>query len=58
VKKKGVEVGLHYIPLHFLTYYKNKYSLKINNFPTEELGNKDTGIIGIDADFVNLIREG
>jgi len=34
MKKKGVEVGLHYIPLHFLTYYKNKYSLKINNFPT------------------------
>ncbi|HEY9204227.1 MAG TPA: DegT/DnrJ/EryC1/StrS family aminotransferase, partial [Sulfurimonas sp.] len=30
---QGVEVGLHYIPLHFLTYYKNKYSLKVNNFP-------------------------
>jgi len=34
LKKEGVEVGLHYIPLHFLTYYKTKYSLKINNFPT------------------------
>jgi len=34
LKKEGVEVGLHYIPPHFLTYYKNKYSLKINNFPT------------------------
>lgn len=34
LKKEDVEVGLHYIPLHFLTYYKNKYSLKINNFPT------------------------
>jgi len=33
LKNEGVEVGLHYIPLHFLTYYKNKYSLKINNFP-------------------------
>ena len=33
LKKQGVEVGLHYIPLHFLTYYKNKYSLKVNNFP-------------------------
>jgi len=33
LKKEGVEVGLHYIPLHFLTYYKTKYSLKINNFP-------------------------
>jgi len=34
LKKEGVEVGLHYIPLHFLTYYKTKYALKINNFPT------------------------
>jgi dTDP-4-amino-4,6-dideoxygalactose transaminase len=34
LKKEGVEVGLHYIPLHFLSYYKTKYSLKINNFPT------------------------
>lgn len=33
LKKKGVEVGLHYIPLHFLSYYKHKYSLKVNNFP-------------------------
>lgn len=33
LKKHGVEVGLHYIPLHFLSYYKNKYSLKVNNFP-------------------------
>ncbi|MCF6339995.1 MAG: DegT/DnrJ/EryC1/StrS family aminotransferase [Sulfurimonas sp.] len=33
LKKEGVEVGLHYIPLHFLTYYKNKYMLKINNYP-------------------------
>jgi dTDP-4-amino-4,6-dideoxygalactose transaminase len=33
LKKVGVESGLHYIPLHLLTYYKAKYSLKINNFP-------------------------
>ena len=33
LKKEGIEVGLHYIPLHFLSYYKTKYSLKINNFP-------------------------
>lgn len=33
LKAQGVEVGLHYIPLHFLSYYKNKYALKINNFP-------------------------
>lgn len=31
--EEGVEVGVHYIPLHFLSYYKNKYNLKINNFP-------------------------
>lgn len=33
LKKVGVECGLHYIPLHLLSYYKSKYSLKINNFP-------------------------
>jgi len=29
----GIETGLHYIPLHLLTYYKNKYSLRVNDFP-------------------------
>jgi len=33
LKNVGVESGLHYIPLHLLTYYKSKYSLKINNYP-------------------------
>lgn len=30
---KGVETGLHYIPLHLLSYYKSKYNLRINDFP-------------------------
>ena len=33
LKELGVESGVHYIPLHFLTYYKAKYSLRINDFP-------------------------
>jgi dTDP-4-amino-4,6-dideoxygalactose transaminase len=33
LKKRGVEVGLHYIPLNFTTYYKAKYSLKVFSFP-------------------------
>lgn len=33
LKKVGVECGVHYIPLHLLSYYKSKYSLKINNYP-------------------------
>lgn len=33
LKKNGVDVGVHFIPLHFLSYYKHKYSLKVNNFP-------------------------
>ena len=33
LKKRGVEVGLHYIPLNFTQYYKEKYGLKIFNFP-------------------------
>jgi perosamine synthetase len=33
LKKEGVIAGLHYIPLHLLTYYKSKYSLRVNDFP-------------------------
>jgi dTDP-4-amino-4,6-dideoxygalactose transaminase len=31
--KRGVEVGLHYIPLNFTTYYRKKYNLKVTSFP-------------------------
>ncbi len=31
--EKGVSTGLHYIPLHLLSYYKSKYSLRVNDFP-------------------------
>ncbi|MGZ5208128.1 MAG: DegT/DnrJ/EryC1/StrS family aminotransferase [Sulfuricurvum sp.] len=30
---RGIETGLHYIPIHLLSYYKTKYSLRINDFP-------------------------
>ncbi len=30
---KGIESGLHYIPLHLLNYYKTKYELRVNDFP-------------------------
>ncbi len=30
---RGIETGLHYIPLHLLSYYKSKYSLRVNDFP-------------------------
>ena len=33
LKNVGIETGLHYIPLHLLTYYKSKYSLRVNDFP-------------------------
>jgi dTDP-4-amino-4,6-dideoxygalactose transaminase len=32
LKEKGVSTGLHYIPLHLLTYYKKKYKLKITAY--------------------------
>ncbi len=32
LKEKGVSTGLHYIPLHLLTYYKKKYKLKITTY--------------------------
>ncbi|MGP1580049.1 MAG: DegT/DnrJ/EryC1/StrS family aminotransferase [Wolinella sp.] len=30
---RGIHTDLHYIPLHILSYYKNKYRFKINDFP-------------------------
>jgi len=33
LKKEGIQTGLHYIPLHLLSYYKNKYELRVNDFP-------------------------
>jgi len=34
LKKYGIDIGLHYIPLHFMDYYKKKYELKVFDFPT------------------------
>jgi len=33
LKEEGIGTGLHYIPLHLLTYYKTKYTLRVNDFP-------------------------
>ena len=32
LKNEGVHTGLHYIPLHLISYYKSKYALKVNAF--------------------------
>ena len=32
LKEKGISTGLTYIPLHLLTYYKQKYKLKITAY--------------------------
>lgn len=32
LKERGVATGLNYIPLHLLSYYKTKYSIKITEF--------------------------
>ncbi len=34
LKEAGIYTGLHFVPLHLLTYYKQKYSLRVNDFPT------------------------
>jgi len=31
--EKGIEAGVHYVPLHLLAYYKAKYALRVNDFP-------------------------
>jgi len=30
---RGIETDLHYIPLHMMTYYRQKYEIKITTFP-------------------------
>ncbi len=32
LKEQGIYTGLHFVPLHLLTYYKQKYSLRVNDF--------------------------
>jgi len=34
LKERGIATGLNYIPLHLLSYYKTKYSIKITEFST------------------------
>jgi len=34
MKNEGIEVGIHYKPIHTMTYYKNKIKLPI----TEKIG--------------------
>jgi dTDP-4-amino-4,6-dideoxygalactose transaminase len=33
LKEQGIFTALHFIPLHLLTYYKQKYALRVNDFP-------------------------
>ncbi|SFV55499.1 UDP-4-amino-4-deoxy-L-arabinose--oxoglutarate aminotransferase [hydrothermal vent metagenome] len=33
LRKEGVMIGLNYIPLHFMDYYKDKYSIRVFDFP-------------------------
>ncbi len=33
LREQGIYTALHYVPLHLLTYYKQKYSLRVNDFP-------------------------
>lgn len=34
LRERGIEVSVQYIPLNFTKYYKNKYHLKVFDFPT------------------------
>jgi len=34
LRDRGVYTGLFFVPLHLISYYKQKYSLKVNAFPT------------------------
>lgn len=34
LEEKGIQTAINYIPLHLMSYYKAKYELRINDFPT------------------------
>ena len=36
LKNNGVNTQVHYIPIHFHPYYRNKYGYKRNSFPIAE----------------------
>ena len=36
LKKKGVSTSVHFIPVHMMSYYKNKYNYDIGDFPVTE----------------------
>ncbi len=33
LEERGIHTGLHYIPLHLISYYKAKYELRVNAYP-------------------------
>jgi len=33
LRESGIFTSLHFIPIHLLSYYKQKYSLRVNDFP-------------------------
>lgn len=33
LEAKGIHTGLHFIPLHLISYYKAKYELRVNAYP-------------------------
>lgn len=33
LEEKGIYTGLHFIPLHLISYYKAKYELRVNAYP-------------------------
>ena len=36
MKKKGYQLQVHYIPIHYQPYYKKKYNYKMGDFPNSE----------------------
>lgn len=36
LQEKGIGIGVHFLPIHFLTYYKKKYGYRQGDFPLAE----------------------
>ena len=35
-KKRGINLQVHYIPIHLQPFYKKKFGYKVNQFPNAE----------------------
>ena len=57
MKDVGLNLQVHYIPIHLQPFYKNKYNFKKNDFPVSEKFYKQEVSLPIYPLLKNLIQQ-